>query len=201
MRLRVIAGVMMEPHLAVAERADRFAVLDDVGHHHERRVVFAAGGAAVGRAAADVHLAEIAGGAELVLFRQVLVAKHDDHVFIERLVDGRDVGVAERLPQIDPVIAAPSAGDSGSTEIGMVFLLGARRSVRRRGASTASVGMQSLVAGSLVPWRRLARQRRLRDDAASHPCTCGVPHGGRARGLHSGRKGRSGGRFLCQAAL
>src|SRR5580700_7592377 len=101
MRLRVIAGVVMEPHFAVAEGAGGFAVLDDVGDHHERRVVIAAGGAAIGRTAADMDLAEVARRAQLIGFRQFLIAKHDDDVLIERGVDGLHRGVVQRPAQID----------------------------------------------------------------------------------------------------
>ena len=57
--LGVIAGVVVEPHFAVAEHADRLAVLHDVGDQHERRVPRPAGIAAVGGLApqsAGVHL-------------------------------------------------------------------------------------------------------------------------------------------------
>ena len=124
MRLRVIAGVVVKPHLAVAEGADRFAVLDDVGDHHERRVVFAAGRAAVGRAAADVDLAEIAGGADLVGFRQFLIAEHDDDVLIEGVVDGLDGRGIERLAQIDARdCGARAPATAALTDIAIRFLL------------------------------------------------------------------------------
>src|SRR5687768_12760407 len=100
MRLRVIARVVVKPHFAVAEHAERLAVLYDVGHQHERRVEHAAWIALVVLASAHVNLAKDAGGTDLVVLGQLLPAEHNEDEIVERLADRFGGRVVDRLAKV-----------------------------------------------------------------------------------------------------
>jgi len=87
-RFRIVAGIVMEPHLAIAERAEGLAVLDDVRHVHEGRVVVATGQVAHGGAFADGDLAEYLARRDLVLVFQILATEYDDDVILEGFTNG-----------------------------------------------------------------------------------------------------------------
>jgi len=92
----------MEPHLAIAEHADRLAALDDVADQHERCVPLPTRIAAVRRLAPHMHLAETGCRAQLVLFGELLVTDAEHDIAVEGCADRRDGGLIERPAQIDP---------------------------------------------------------------------------------------------------
>ena len=94
--------VVVEHHLAVRQRADRLAVLADVGDHHDpgkqtrlpRRAVFR-------RAVQVADFAEIAGDAREVLLLQLL-AREDNHEVVEPgLIDRLDRLIVRFGAQVD----------------------------------------------------------------------------------------------------
>ena len=89
MRLFVIAGIVVKPHLAIAEGADGLAgfFVDDVGDEHERRVVAPARGGAVWRPLAVAESAKRVGEGHLFVFSNILTAEHHDHMFMKRVLD------------------------------------------------------------------------------------------------------------------
>ena len=131
MRLWIIAGVVVKPHFAVAEGADRFAVLDDVGDEHEGRIEIAPGAVAMQRLPAHRDLAEDFGGAQLIFLAEVLVSENEHDMLAERTVDGPCDFIADRPGQIDA--ADFRAG------MGMDFLDRQHRLCKRHGVSPCSV--------------------------------------------------------------
>ena len=102
---RRIAGIDVEPELAVAEGADRLAVDLDVGHQQHLLVVLldALGARAqrFGRLLAAAEVAEIGGEAKLVVLRHFLAAEHQHEVLVPGLLDRREPAFAQRLGQVD----------------------------------------------------------------------------------------------------
>ncbi len=58
-----------------------------------------------------MDLAEIAGGAELIVLGKLLLAEHHEDVLVEGVPDRLHGGIVERLPQIEP-------GDLGAERLG-----------------------------------------------------------------------------------
>ncbi len=94
--------VVMEHHLAVGQRADRLAVLADVGDQHDAgQQARIALGEILGRPAERADLAKKARCPHQIFLRQILLGKDDDEMIEPGLVDcpnGLRVGL---LAQID----------------------------------------------------------------------------------------------------
>src|SRR4029077_6988233 len=101
-----IARVDVEPELALAERADRYAVDLDVAHQEDLLMVL---GNALGAAAqrlrrllAAAEIAEIGCKAQLVVLADLLSAEHQHEMLGPGILDGVDLRLGERFGQIDP---------------------------------------------------------------------------------------------------
>src|SRR5205823_6367061 len=73
----------------------------DVGHQRERSIEFSAGIAHITIAPAHVHLAEVAGSADLILLRQLLIAYAQYDVIVERITQRPSVSIIQRHTEID----------------------------------------------------------------------------------------------------
>jgi len=108
-RPRRVAGIDVEPELAIAERADRLAVDLDVGHQQDLvtvlvAVLYGALGAAAQlfrRFLAKPEIAEIGGKPKLVVLRDILAAEHQHQVLAPGVLDGLDRSFGQRLGEID----------------------------------------------------------------------------------------------------
>ena len=95
--------VVMEHHLAIRQRADRLAILADVGDQHDAwQNLGVSLGKEFRRPARHSLLAEIAGNADEVLLGELLSREHDHKVIEPSLVDRLDGVVIGLLAQIDP---------------------------------------------------------------------------------------------------
>src|SRR5262249_16396069 len=93
--------VMVETHLALGQRADRLTVLADVRDHHDAGQDFGISlREELWGPAWHALLAEIAGDADQVLLRQLLVGEDDDDVVEPGLIDRLDRVLVGLLAQV-----------------------------------------------------------------------------------------------------
>ena len=90
----------MPDRLAIAEIADRLAVLDDVGDDVELRVLLEER-LAVGVGPGRIELSEISAEGDELRIREVLPMEHDDKPLAPRILDRRDIVARQRLRKID----------------------------------------------------------------------------------------------------
>src|SRR5690606_14585971 len=98
------------PELAGITQADRLAVLDDVGNDEDFRV---AGQQELAQHV-DLQLTEAAAEVDVLLRGQVLVAEHHHAVFQVGLVDAGEIGVVERLGEVDADYFSAQHGIEGT---------------------------------------------------------------------------------------
>jgi hypothetical protein len=119
---RRIAGIDVEPELAVAESADRLAVDLDIGDQEDLLVVLldALGAAAQrrGRHLAVAELAEIGGEAQLLILGDALAAEHQNEVLPPRVLDRPHGRFGQLLGEINPAdLRAAGARERHDREI------------------------------------------------------------------------------------
>ena len=110
MRLRIIAGVVVKPHLPIAEGAEGLAIgLNDIRDKHEWRIKFTSGRFA-GRASANGHLAEDFSCAQLARLIQILIPSNNDNVVVEGASDRDASGFVEGLGEVHAADFSPEDG-------------------------------------------------------------------------------------------
>jgi hypothetical protein len=113
--------VVVEHHLAVGQGADRLAVLADVRDQHDAgqdlRIAFRE---EFWWPARHALFAEIAGDADQILLRQLLLREDDDDVVEPRLVDRLNGGLVRLLTQIEAAdLRADVFGEGNDVELGL----------------------------------------------------------------------------------
>ena len=101
MGLGIIAGVVVEPHFAIAKRADGLAILHDIGDEHKRRVEVSAGTIAHNRLLAHGDGAKHLRRTQLLRLAKLLLGEGEHDVLVKRLAHGGGGFRIDGLGQID----------------------------------------------------------------------------------------------------
>ena len=121
-----VQHVVVKPHVAIGQQADRLAVLADIADQHDAlEQLRHAGWAHLGRARQFREFAEIAGRAQELLLVQILPAKHEYQAIKPRGIDGFPRALVKGLGQINAAnLGADMSGKRDDFHLPVLLLAG-----------------------------------------------------------------------------